>query len=86
VRITSARVSTQRGSVKLRFKSMFNATGFECALTRFSRAATPPPHFKRCNSPKTYNHLVPFGDYVFEVFAVSPEGPGPIAERRVVVP
>lgn len=83
VRITSARVNQHRRSVKFRFKSTGKATGFECALVRLRGSLTRPPAFKTCKSPKTYTHLTPFGEYGFEVSALSPEGPGQVAARQV---
>jgi len=82
-KLTRVRVSRRRRTATFSFRALSWATGFQCALIRHARRRRRPS-FSRCRSPKTYRHLAS-GTYTFEVRALSPAGPGPVARRTFVI-
>ena len=66
--ITTVRIDKKHRNAKFAF-SAAGASGFQCALTRATRAKAPKLHYSNCSSPKFYKHLKP-GSYSFEVKAL----------------
>jgi DNA-binding beta-propeller fold protein YncE len=82
VKITKANISSKRHTARFSFKALGNKTSFQCALIKHrKRGKQPKPRFKRCQAPKTYEHLKA-GRYTFLVRALSGAGPGRPTSRE----
>ena len=83
--ITKVKISSKQHQAKVSFKAIGTATGFQCALVtqpnKHGHKKEPQPHFTRCKSPKTYEHLKP-GKYIFEVGAYNAGGATPTPAKR----
>jgi hypothetical protein len=75
--LTKAAIDSRHRKATFRFTASGKATGFQCKLRRAHGHA----RFKRCRSPRTYEHLKP-GLYTFKVRARGPGGTDPTPAKK----